>query len=110
MSLVADQAFVGLRGGVASLVTFSTPVLSALIAVEIILISLLVALITTTRMSHFVAKYFLYHAVRWNDEPNERGSAIEKAIMENLGRKVGWSAEHIQTGETWATVVTEYDK
>ena len=111
VSLIADQSFAGLRGGVASLITFSAPVLpSVLIAVEIVLISLLTALITITRMSHFVAKYFLYHAVRWNDEPNERGSAIEAAIVENLGRKVGWGAEHIQTGETWATVVTEYDK
>ncbi len=111
VSLTTDPGFAGLRGCVASLVTFSTPAPpSALIGVEIALVSLLAALITITRMSHFVAKYFLYHAVRWNDEPNERGSAIEKAIVANLGRKVGWGAEHIQTDETWATVVTEYDK
>ena len=109
--LIADPAFAAVRGYTYSLITFSTPALpNVLLAIEVVLGSLLIAFITVTRMSHFVAKYFLYHAVRWNDEPNERGSKIEAAILKNLERKVGWNAAHIQTGETWGKVVTEYDK
>ena len=104
-----DPVFSSLRGYVSSLLTFSrAESLNGFVAAEVVLGSLLIACVTVTRMSHFVAKYFLYHAVRWNDEPNKRGSAIEKAIMANLERKVGWSASHIETGETWGKVVTEY--
>jgi len=109
--LTVDPGFASLRGYIYSLITFSTPVLpNGLVAVEIVLGSLLIAYVMITRMSHFVAKYFLYHAVRWNDEPNLRGSDIEKAILKNLERKVGWSASHIQTNETWGKVVTEIKK
>jgi hypothetical protein len=85
---------------------------STLFAIEVVLIAFTVAWITLTRMSHFVAKYFLYHAVRWNDTPNERGSKIEKTLVKALSRKVSWSAAHIQTGKSWGEVVTatEVDK
>jgi len=104
----SDFAFTALRDYVAAVITLSpTPAMSTLLTTEIILGSLLVMYIPLTRMSHFVAKYFLYHAVRWNDEPNERGSKIEKRIIAQLGQKVGWSAPHIQTGKTWGEVVKE---
>jgi len=54
-----------------------------------------------------VAKYFLYHDVRWNDTPNERGSKIEKRIASLLEEKVGWSAEHMHPGKTWGDAITE---
>ncbi|PKK82495.1 MAG: nitrate reductase [candidate division Zixibacteria bacterium HGW-Zixibacteria-1] len=104
----ADPAFGVLRNYVGSLVTFSAVAdLSLLMTVEIVLVSLLIMYIPLTRMSHFVAKYFLYHSVRWNDEPNERGSKIEKHIMELLNEKVGWNGAHVKTGKSWAEVVQE---
>lgn len=110
-SVTADPSFAVMRGYVASLLTFKAITISSgLIVAEIVAGSFLILLITVTRMSHFVAKYFLYHAVRWHDTPNERGSQIEKAIMKNLERKVGWNASHIQTGKTWGEVVSEVKK
>jgi nitrate reductase gamma subunit len=69
-----DPSFEALRAFVYSLVTF-TPFASPgmLFNLQVVLVALLIAYIPLTRMSHFVAKYFLYHSVRWNDEPNERG-------------------------------------
>ena len=108
--LTQDPGFSTMRGYVASLVTFSrAPAYGFWIAAEIILISLLIMYIPLTRMSHFVAKYFLYHAVRWNDEPNTRGSVMEKKLMQSLQKKVGWSAPHIQTGKSWGEVVQEME-
>ncbi|MEZ5360336.1 MAG: hypothetical protein R3F48_16085 [Candidatus Zixiibacteriota bacterium] len=106
--LTNDPGFVILRGYFASLISFSAagPMPAAMKA-EVIVGSILLAYIPLTRMSHFVAKYFLYHAVRWNDEPNERGSKIEAHIIASLSKKVGWSAPHIQTGKTWGEVITE---
>ncbi|MDX9857291.1 MAG: hypothetical protein RBT76_05840 [candidate division Zixibacteria bacterium] len=102
-----DPSFVALRQFVHSLVTFASfdsP--GALFSAEVVLVSVLIAYIPLTRMSHFVAKYFLYHSVRWNDTPNERGSKMEKRVMELLNQKVGWSAPHMGAGKTWADAVT----
>lgn len=108
-----DPTMAAMRAFVGSTVTLSMAgVPSTLFAIEVVLIAFTVAWITLTRMSHFVAKYFLYHAVRWNDTPNERGSKIEKTLVKALSRKVSWSAAHIQTGKSWGEVVTatEVDK
>jgi len=103
-----DPDFSMMRGYVANTVTFSEATVSGgLFTAEIVMISLLIMWIPLTRMSHFVAKYFLYHDIRWNDEPNERGSKLEKSLMAHLSHKVGWSADHIATGKTWGEVVTE---
>lgn len=104
----ADSGFTVLRGYVGSLISFQPFAFSSgLLTFEVALVSLLVLYIPLSRMSHFVAKYFLYHSIRWNDERNERGSEIEKHIVELLHQKVGWSAPHIQTGEPWTEVVKE---
>lgn len=103
-----DPGFAALRGYVHATVTLQAAIIpGTLFAVEIVLVSFLVAWICVTRMSHFVAKYFLYHAIRWNDEPNVKNSALEKRLIALLGQKVGWSASHIQTGESWADVATK---
>lgn len=109
--LTADPDFEILRGYFASLVTFSAAApMSGPMQAEVIIGSILIAYIPLTRMSHFVAKYFLYHAVRWNDEPNKRGSKIEAQIVKALSNKVGWSAPHINTGKTWGEVITETEE
>ncbi len=106
--ITVDPGFHVLRSYMEALITF-TPAgeMAGWMQAEIIIGSALLAYIPLTRMSHFVAKYFLYHAVRWNDEPNEKGSKIEAHIIKSLSSKVGWSAPHIQTGKTWGEVVTE---
>jgi nitrate reductase gamma subunit len=106
--LGGDPGFAVLRDFVRSTVTFSAAVIPAgLFTLELYLIAALIAWIPLTRMSHFVAKYFLYHDVRWNDTPNERGSKIEKRITSLLQEKVGWSAEHMHPGKTWGDAISE---
>jgi nitrate reductase gamma subunit len=80
----------------------------AMVALSASLLALLLAYIPLTFMSHFVGKYFAYHSVRWNDEPNVRGGPQESAILANLVQKVSWAAPHIQShGEkSWAEVAT----
>jgi len=57
-------------------------------------------------MMHLFAKYFLYHNVRWEDEPNIKGGKLEAKVKEALNFGVSWSAPHIQSGKTWAEVAT----
>ena len=61
----------------------------------LVLAGLLVAYIPLTHMSHFIAKYFTYHAVRWDDRPNPQGGKIEARVAEYLAYKPTWSAAHV---------------
>jgi nitrate reductase gamma subunit len=61
-----------------------------------------------TYMMHFVAKYFLYHDVRWNDEPIRGNSAMEEEVKALLGQPVTWAAEHLGADgrKNWVDIAT----
>jgi nitrate reductase gamma subunit len=85
---------------------FSLP---AAAAVHVVLACAFFIYLPFTYMMHFVAKYFTYHEIRWNDEPMTAGSKMEKEVTSLLGQKISWSADHIK-GEgkkTWVDAATE---
>jgi nitrate reductase gamma subunit len=96
---------------VVSLLTFApaADVGSTTLAVGFLLTALLVAYIPLTHMSHFFVKWFTWHKIRWDDEPNVRGGRIEKLIQNALNSPVSWSAPHIRADgrKTWADIATE---
>jgi hypothetical protein len=53
-----------------------------------------------------VAKYFTYHAVRWDDAPNT--GRIAGTMAEYLRYRPTWSARHVGADgtKTWAEVAT----
>ncbi len=85
----------------------SLPV-SGLFGVGLVLAAALVAYIPYTHMAHFIAKYFTYHNVRWDDTPNMRGSSIEAKIAECLTYKPTWSAAHVGADgkKNWVDIAT----
>jgi nitrate reductase gamma subunit len=104
-----DHSFDGARAYVYSLLTFSGQAgVSFLGWLTIVLASLLAAYIPLTHMSHMFMKYFTYHYVRWEDQPNLKGSKIEAAILKNLGFKPTWAAPHIAADgtKTWVDLAT----
>jgi len=111
--LTADNDFSQVNAFVANLVTGNLGAggaLSPLHFVSVVLLSLLLAYIPLTHMSHFVGKYFAYHSVRWNDEPNLPGGKTEGKIPDLLNQHVSWSAPHIRGDgqkKTWAEAATE---
>jgi nitrate reductase gamma subunit len=103
-----DPSFDQLRGFVASVVSFRAAApLNPLVAAAVAVGAVLIAYIPLTRMIHFAAKYFLYHDVRWSDEPLRTGSKLEARVKAALDYGVSWDAPHIQKGKTWAEVATE---
>jgi nitrate reductase gamma subunit len=112
---VADSYFTGLRTYFAQLVTLghattsSATAIPSSLALEIVLASVLLAYIPLTHMSHFFTKWFMYHDVRWNDEPNLRGGEIDRRITAVLNYPVSWAAPHIRGDgkKTWVDVATE---
>jgi nitrate reductase gamma subunit len=80
-----------------------------LLATGVVLCAVLLAYIPLTHMSHFIGKYFTYHAVRWNDRPAAGDPRITAAMTEVLTYRPSWSAGHISGdgGATWADVASK---
>jgi hypothetical protein len=62
-------------------------------------------------MMHFVAKYFTYHQVRWDDTPLSADSRMERKVLDLLGQPVTWSGSHLNTDgkKNWVDIATEVD-
>jgi len=110
--LSGDRDFSGLRAFFAQLLSFDLAGEASWQTgpgvAEIVLASLLFAYIPLTHMSHFFTKWFMYHDIRWSDEPNLRGGKIERQVQEALQYPVSWSAPHIAGDgkKTWVDVAT----
>lgn len=83
-----------------------TPQVAPVFAAGLVVTSVLTAYIPLTHMSHFVAKYFTYHSVRWDDAPLRDNRRIAAAFAEYLTYRPTWSAPHMKAGgaTTWAEV------
>jgi nitrate reductase gamma subunit len=96
-------------GIVVGLLTWNTAIqVPGLLGAGLVVSALLAAYIPFTHMSHFVGKYFTYHAVRWDDRVNRRGGTIERTLAEYLTYRPTWAAPHVTADgvRTWADVVT----
>lgn len=111
IQVTADPLFAHTQKFVTSIMAFRAPAdLPVALQAQMWMGAFLLAYIPVTRMSHFVAKYFLYHDVRWHDTPNTRGSKIEARIQQALQFGVSWDAPHIPKGKKWGEAVTEVEK
>jgi nitrate reductase gamma subunit len=60
-----------------------------------IIISLLFLIyLPFTDMIHFIAKYFTYHEIRWDDKPQDE--RMKRRLRRLLSQPVSWSATHIK--------------
>ncbi len=77
------------------------------LSMHVILASLFFLYLPWTDMIHFVAKYFTYHEIKWNDAPKD--ARMEKELKGLLAQPVSWSAEHIKADgkKSWADLTTE---
>ncbi|MFH1809367.1 MAG: respiratory nitrate reductase subunit gamma [Pseudomonadota bacterium] len=113
--VAVDRDFALVSTLVGSLVTFHLVDLplattqAVLPAATMMLWAAMLAYIPLTHMSHFVGKYFAYHAIRWNDTPNLQGGPEEAIIGAALNRPLSWAAAHIggDGKKTWAEAATE---
>lgn len=111
MWTTVDPGFHVTRGFAAELMAFA-PVssLPAVAATHYILAGAFLLWLPFTHMTHFVGKYFTYHKIRWEDEPNKKASTLEAAVVKALGYRIIWSAPHIRSGGSWAEAATDISK
>lgn len=63
------------------------------LALHVVISLLFVLYLPLTDMIHFMAKFFTFHQIRWDDEPqNER---MEGELRVLLAQTVDWSAPHV---------------
>jgi len=109
--LFVDNNFILARDYVQSLITlkpFSSD--SLMLKAEIALVALFFIYFPFTHMTHMFTKYFTYHKVRWEDEPNLRSSEVEARVKAVLQRNISWAAPHIPTGKKWSEIPEENNK
>ncbi len=75
---------------------------------HLVVTGLFLAYLPFTQMMHFVAKYFTYHEVRWDDEPLEVGGELEAEVLELLQQPVSWAAPHLKGDgkKNWVDIAT----
>lgn len=109
--LSVDNGFSMVREYIHSLITlkpFSSNSLA--LTLEIVLFAFFLIYFPFTHMTHMFTKYFTYHKVRWEDEPNIRGGKIEARVKSALQQEVHWAAPHIPAGKKWSEIVKENSK
>ncbi len=74
------------------------------LATHIIISLLFIVYLPFTDMLHFIAKYFTYHAVRWNDEP--LGEKMDEKLRDLIDQPADWSAPHAGSGKSWAEIAS----
>lgn len=76
------------------------------LALHIFTSLLFVLYLPLTDMIHFVAKFFTFHQIRWNDQP--RDERMERELSVLLAQPVTWSAPHIGADgqRDWTDVAT----
>jgi nitrate reductase gamma subunit len=72
------------------------------LSMHIIILLLFIIYLPLTDMVHFLAKFFTYHHVRWNDAPQDEKMTAE--LRDLLSQPVGWSAAHVpaEGQKSWA--------
>lgn len=96
-----DPTFSEYREFWKGLITFHFTGIEPAGEVHIIIFALFLIYLPYTRSMHYISRLFAFFLIRWDDEPNTKGSELEKKLQEQLKWKVTWSAPHIKSGKTW---------
>ncbi|MBQ9020538.1 MAG: respiratory nitrate reductase subunit gamma [Eggerthellaceae bacterium] len=79
-----------------SIVTFNFAELPGIVVLHLILLGIMMLYIPASKMGHYAGKFFTFHSVLWNNEPNLPGNAVNSAVKASnaAGATVKWSAPH----------------
>lgn len=92
-----DLTFGAARQLMADAITLSV-VPNTILVIHLIILEVMFIYIPVSKMSHYVGKYFSYHKVLWENEPNVPGSDIEAKVKTALSNRptTSWAAPHMQ--------------
>ena len=84
---VAEQVF-----------TLSATNLPPIVLVHLVLLGIMFIYIPLSKMGHYVAKFFTFHKVLWDNDPNLKGSAVERRFEDAAAHpgQTHWSGTQAQ--------------
>lgn len=97
-----DLGFGITRKVMVDILTFTPFHAPGLFMLHFILLALMFSYIPVSKMSHYVGKYFTFHKVLWENDPNLKGSEVEKKVQGATAYRPAktWSASHISAPAT----------
>ncbi|NOZ67645.1 MAG: hypothetical protein GXP46_00010 [Deferribacteres bacterium] len=100
-SWFADPGLAGSRAYVKGVISFTPVSVPPLTILNFMLLQLFLVYMPFTKLFHYIAKYFTFHKVMWDDAFKVKGSPVDKKIVEQLSYRVTWAAPHIAPDMTW---------
>ena len=90
----------------------TTGLVSGVVSAHCIIVLMFLAYLPFTKMLHFLAKYFTYHEVRWNDSPMAGNKKMQQEVINLLNQPVSWAAPHLNADgkKNWVDIATERNK
>lgn len=97
LAWTSDLSFQPVRNLMEHILTFSPLQVPPMVMLHMVLLGIMFIYIPLSKMSHYVGKYFTFHKVLWENDPNLTGSEIEKKVKEATSYRPQnkWSAPHI---------------
>ncbi len=82
--------------------TFDVAQLPTLVAVHFVLLGAMLIYIPLSKMGHYAGKYFCFHRVLWDNDPNTPGSKVEQKVRESAANPptTHWDAPHTKPEST----------
>lgn len=82
----------------ANIITFTSFSATPIVIVNVVLVAIMLTYIPLSKMSHYVGKYFTFHTVLWENNPNLKGSTVEQRVKKATAYcpTTSWSAPHIK--------------
>jgi len=93
----SDITMSNARYAMANVLSFQPLNGDPLLTIHIILAGIMLIYIPMSKMSHYVGKFFSFHMVIWDNDPNVAGSKVEEKIKQAAQYRPQnkWSAPHI---------------
>ncbi len=101
VSLLTDHSFSSSRIYIEGVLSFRYTPVTFITVLNFGLLELFFIYMPFTKLFHYIAKYFTYHKVLWDNSFKVKGSPDDKKIIKQLSEKVTWAAPHIVQGKTW---------
>lgn len=101
-----DPDLVEYRNFWVGMITLKPTPVGTIASFHIILFALFLIYLPFTRSIHYLTKFIAFLGIRWDERPNIKGCEIEKKIDKYLNEPVNWDASHIQSGSTWAEIIS----
>lgn len=101
ISWLADPSFVSSKKFVESVVLFSPASVPSIVLLNFGLFGLFLIYMPFSKYMHYLAKFYTFHKCLWQDSFKDKGSAMDKKNIEQVGYKFKWAGPHANPNKTW---------